>query len=274
MTLSEKPYALNRLLNGRKFNTAITAVIIVQAAVLALETFSEFSQFSGLFEAVHMFVVSVFIVEAGLKIASHYPKPHLYFRDGWNAFDFAVIVLSLIPFTGSFSTVARLVRLLRITRLTNRSKEMRIMVSTIAKSLPSMLNILLLLGILFFIYAIAGYHLFSEIDPAHWGGLPQSLLTLFKIITLEGWVEMMAPVTNVNLFNAGFFISFIVIGTFIVINLFVAIIVKKTEEAYKQIQYQSSSAPSAEEILGEIREIRQMLESLESKISTSENSKK
>lgn len=273
MILSEKPHTLRGLLNGGKFNAAITIVIIVQAAVLALETFSELSEFAGIFEAVHLFVVSVFIVEAGLKIASQYPKPYLYFRDGWNAFDFAVIVLSLIPFTGSFSTVARLVRLLRITRLTNRSKEMRIMVSTIAKSLPSMLNIMLLLGILFFIYAIAGYHLFSEIDPVHWGSLQQSLLTLFKIITLEGWVEMMAPVTNVSLFNAGFFISFIVIGTFIVINLFVAIIVKKTEEAYKQIQYQSSSAPSAEEILGEIREIRQMLENLESKISTSENKK-
>ena len=257
---------IQNLVNGNKFGLAITAIIVLQAIVLGLETFSELAEFTQVFEIIHWIVVGVFMVEAGLKLASQYPHPQTYFRDGWNVFDFAIIVLSLVPFTGSFSTVARLVRLLRITRLTNRSKEIRIMIATIVKSLPSMLNILFLLGILFFIYGVAGYHLFSEIDQEHWGSLPNSLITLFKIITLEGWVELMNPVTDVSAFNVAFFISFIVIGTFVVINLFVAIIVKKTEEAYKHIQNQSS-APSQQEILDEIREIKRMVEDLEKRIS-------
>lgn len=256
------------LVSSKKFELSITLIIILQAVTLGLETIPEIeSVFYKLFEYIHVFVVSAFVVEAALKFVSLYPRPWSYFRDGWNAFDFVIIVLSLIPFTGSFSTVARLVRLLRITRLTNRSREMRIMISTIARSLPSMLNILVLLGILFFIYSVAGYHLFSEIDPEHWGSLHDGLMTLFKIITLEGWVEIMKPVTDANMLNAAFFVSFIVIGTFIVINLFVAIIVKKTEEAYKHIQNQSSIMPSQEEILDEIREIKRMLDSLEKKIS-------
>lgn len=265
LTAANKVAALQNLVNGKNFGLVITGIIILQAAILALETFPEFSNFDDVFEAVHWFVVGAFIVEAGLKIASQYPRPQSYFKDGWNVFDFAIIVLSLIPFTGSFSTVARLVRLLRITRLTNRSKEMRIMVTTIVKSLPSMVNIVLLLGILFFIYGVSGHHLFSEIDYEHWGTLPRSLVTLFKVITLEGWVDLMRPVTDVNMFNVAFFVSFIVIGTFVVINLFVAIIVKKTEEAYRHIQDQSS--PSEQEILSEIREIRRMVEDLERRFS-------
>lgn len=265
-TAATQVAALQKLVSANKFGLVITGIIIMQAVTLALETFPELAGLEEIFMAVHWFVVGTFIVEAGLKMASQYPKPQSYFKDGWNVFDFAIIVFSLIPFTGEFSTVARLVRLLRITRLTNRSKEMRIMVTTIVRSLPSMLNILLLLGILFFIYGVAGYHLFSEIDYEHWGSLPRSLVTLFKVITLEGWVDLMRPVTDANMFNVAFFVSFIVVGTFIVINLFVAIIVKKTEEAYRYIQDQSPS-PSQQEILSEIKVIRRMIEDLERRIS-------
>ncbi|MEM3007594.1 MAG: ion transporter [Candidatus Nitrosotenuis sp.] len=269
LTNASKTATLQNLVNRKNFGLVITGIILLQAVILALETFSEFSNLDDIFEVIHWFVVGAFIIEAGLKMASQYPRPQAYFKDGWNIFDFAIIVLSLIPFTGSFSTVARLVRLLRITRLTNRSKEMRIMITTIVKSLPSMVNIVLLLGILFFIYGIAGYHLFSEMDYEHWGTLPRSLVTLFKVLTLEGWVDLMRPVTDVNMFNVVFFVSFIVIGTFVVINLFVAIIVKKTEEAYRYIQDQSS--PSEQEILSEIREIRRMIEDLERRFSRINN---
>src|SRR5688500_19263229 len=113
---------------------------------------------------------------------------------------------------------------------------MSVIVISIFKSIHSMINIFLLLSLLFFIYGIAGYHLFNTIDSEHWGTLPKSLITLFKILTLEGWVEIMASVTDVNPLNGIFFVSFIILGIFIVIILFVAIIVKKSEEAYKHIQ--------------------------------------
>ena len=255
------------LVNHKSFNHFITLVILIQAAVLVLETISIFNSYFLLFESVNIFVLSVFIIEAGLKMVSSYPNIFKYFKDGWNILDFSIIVLSLLPLGGGYSTVARLIRLLRVTRLTNRSREMSIVVMTIVKSIPSMVNIFLLLSLLFFIYGIAGFHLFHIIDPEHWNTLPRSVLTLFQILTLEGWIEVMSPAIVVNPLYGLFFISFIVIGTFIVINIFVAVIVRKSEEAYKQLESEIMQPATQKEILLEIKEIRKKIEDLELKLS-------
>ena len=266
-------YSLKNFVNSKQFNSFITIVILIQAGVLALETFPQFSQYHEIFEHVHVLVVVIFIVEAILKISSLYPEPQRYFKDGWNIVDFGIIILSLIPFTGSFSTVARLVRLLRITRLTNRSKEMRVMIGTIIKSLPSLLNIFLILCMLFFIYSIAGYHLFKNVDPEHWNSLPTASLTLFKVLTVEGWIEIMDNVIKANIFYVFFFISFIVISTFIVTNIFVAIIVNKSEEAHRQLQREILKSITREEILEEIRELKQIMSDLEKRLATFQDKK-
>ncbi len=222
---------------------------------------------AGLFNFVQTLVVTVFIVEAAFRLTAQYPKPQRYFRDGWNCFDFAIIILSLMPFAGQFSTVARLVRLLRITRLITKSTELRAIVTTLVRSIPSIFNILILLSILFFIYAIIGYHLFRNVDPQHWSSFPTSATTLFQIITLEGWVDVMEPIVS----NLGppywlYFASFILIGTFIVINLFISVIVRKSEEAYQQVQRESQIPLTQQEIIQEIKEIRRILEELEKRI--------
>lgn len=260
---------IKKLVDHTGFNYFITVVIILQAAVLALETFSELNDNSFLFDLINNFVLSIFIIEAILKIISSYPNIYKYFKDGWNVLDLSIIILSLLPFSGGYTTVARLIRLLRVTRLTNRSREMSVVVMTIVKSLPSMINIFLLLSLLFFIYGIAGYHLFNTADPENWGTLPVSILTLFQILTLDNWVDIMSPLIDVNPFNGIFFISFIIIGTFIVINIFIAVIVRKSEEAYKHLEAEIANPITQKEILLEIKEIRKKIEGLESKLSES-----
>jgi voltage-gated sodium channel len=94
-------------------------------------------------------VVTIFIIEAILRLIAVYPKPQKYFKDAWNCFDFTIIILSILPTAGQFSTIARLIRVLRITRLITKSAELRAMVSTLVHSIPSILNILILLSILF-----------------------------------------------------------------------------------------------------------------------------
>jgi voltage-gated sodium channel len=172
-----------------------------------------------------------------------------------------------MPFAGQFSTVARLVRLLRITRLITKSTELRAIVSTLVRSIPSIFNILILLSILFFIYAVIGYHLFRNVDPQHWSSFLTSATTLFQIITLEGWVNVMEPiVSNLGPLYWLYFASFILIGTFIVINLFISVIVRKSEEAYQQVQRESQIPLTQHEIVQEIKEIRRILEELEKRI--------
>ena len=131
-------------------------------------------------------VLVVYIVEAALKIAASYPHFSTYFKNGWNILDFSIIVVSLLPLSGGYTTIARLIRLLRVTRLTHRSKEMSVVIMTIVKSIPSMINIFLLLSLLFFMYSIAGYELFSDIDPTHWGSLSRISFNIIPDINSRG----------------------------------------------------------------------------------------
>jgi voltage-gated sodium channel len=253
------------------FDWIITGVILLQALALALEATPAVVSVEILeqrtFRLIQSIVVAVFIIEAALRLIAVYPRPQRYFRDAWNCFDFAIIILSILPTTGQFSTIARLIRLLRITRLITKSTELRAIVSTLVRSIPSIFNILILLSILFFIYAIIGYHLFRGADPEHWSSFPTSLTTLFQVITLEGWPNIMEPiVTNLGPLYWLYFTSFIVIGTFIIINLFISVIVRKSEEAYEQLQRESRIPLTQQEIMQEIKEIRRILEDLEKRI--------
>lgn len=276
------------IVTSKAFDLAITGVIILQAIVLAIEATPSVIPLGGgnndnnngaddqatitaIFGTVHVLVVGVFIVEAGMRMAALYPRPQAYFKNGWNNFDFAIIILSLVPVTGQFSTVARLVRLLRITRLVTKSRELRAIVATLARSIPSIFNIMILLGIFFFIYAIAGYHLFREVDPEHWSSFLAATTTLFQIITLEGWVDVMQPViAELGPLYWLYFASFILVGTFIIINLFISVIVRKSEEAYQQLQRESNIPLSQQEIVDEIKEIRRILENLEDRMGQKE----
>ena len=267
---------------NKTFDWVITGVILLQAIVLALEATPELYS-SGrewkiaeteLFFMTHNIVIGVFIVEAALRLTARYPRPQSYFKDGWNCFDFAIIILSLMPIAGQFSTVGRLVRLLRITRLITKSTELRAIVSTLVHSIPSIFNILILLSILFFIYAIVGYHLFRNVDPQHWSSFPISATTLFQIITLEGWVDVMEPIIlNLGPIYWLYFASFILIGTFIVINLFISVIVRKSEEAYQQVQRESQIPLTQQEIMEEIREIHRILQEIEERIGREDRDK-
>jgi voltage-gated sodium channel len=267
-----------RIVSSNTFDWIITGVILLQAFALAIEaTPALFSMGKNteLFEAetfrfVQSLVISVFIVEAALRLIAVYPRPQTYFKEPWNCFDFAIIILSLMPTSGQFSTIARLVRLLRITRLVTKSIELRAIVSTLIRSIPSIFNILILLSILIFKYSIVRYNLFRDVDPQHWSSFPTSLITLFQIITLEGWVNVMQPVlANLGPIYWLYFASFIVIGTFIIINLFISVIVRKSEEAYKHVQRESGIPLTQQEVMHEIREIRRILEELEKRIDKS-----
>lgn len=269
------------IVTGKAFDWIITGVILLQALALAIEATPIFISANGkddalldqgTFRLIQGMVVAVFIIEATLRLIAEYPRPQRYFRDAWNCFDFSIIILSILPIAGQFSTVARLIRLLRITRLITKSTELRAIVSTLVRSIPSIFNILILLSILFFIYAIIGYHLFRDADPQHWSSFLTSFTTLFQIITLEGWPDVMEPIIiKMGPLYWLYFTSFIVIGTFIIINLFISVIVRKSEEAYEQVQRESGIPLTQKEIFHEIKEIRGILEDLEKRFGKDTN---
>ena len=214
------------------FEHSIIALILLNAAILGLETDPTLvANYGDWFELGHDFILMAFIIEAVFKITAVAPRLKLYFGDGWNLFDFSIILLALIPATGELAVIARLARLLRVLRLISTIPELRLIVATLMRSIPSMGHVILLMSIIFYIYGIAGYHLFHLHDPIHWETLGLSLLTLFRVVTLEDWTDVMYIAMELYDWAWIYFVSFVVMGTFVIINLFIAVVLNNLEQS-------------------------------------------
>jgi len=249
------------------FDRIIIALIILNAAVLGFETSSELNaKYGNLFALINHIVLGVFILEAVLKIASVSPQVGKYFKNGWNLFDFTVIVLSLVPATGQFAMIARLARLLRVLRLISALPELRLIVSTLLRSIPGMANVMLLMSVVFYIYAIMGFHLFHEHDPEHWRNVGISLLTLFRIVTLEDWTDVMYKGMELAPMAWMYFVSFVVFGTFVIINLFIAIVINNLDEAKAEKLKELSQPVGRDEIIQELKDVEVTLNQLQERL--------
>lgn len=256
-----------RLTKSRGFEYFIVGLILFNAVILGLETLPSvmdgYSFWIGLGQQA---VLGVFIVEAALKIFAVTPRADRYFRDGWNVFDFSIIVLSLVPATGGFAVIARLARLMRLMRLVSAVPELRLIVATLVRSIPGMLHIVALMSLMVYIYAIIGYQLFHEHDPEHWRNLGISLLSLFRVVTLEDWTDIMYKAMEYHPLTWMYFVSFVIFGTFVVINLFIAVVINNLDEAKQERLRKLEQAPTADSLLSELRATQQSLRRLEDEL--------
>lgn len=173
-------------------------------------------------------IIWLFVTEILLRMIAAWSLKS-FFLDAWNTFDFVLVFSTFIPGIGSTLAAARVLRVLRILRLVKAVPELRMIVSTLLSSLKSMIYIALLAAILFYVYGVIGTTIFGEISPKFFGSLHRSILTLFEVMTLEGWVEIMDSVEQIGIASRLYFISFIGFGTFVIINLFIAVIIDKIQ---------------------------------------------
>ena len=215
-------------------------------------------------------VLGIFIIEAILKLAAHCPRPWDYFRDGWNVFDFTIIVLCLLPMDSQFAVVLRLGRTLRLLRLVSALPKLQLLVGALIKSFSSMGYVGLLLGIMFYIYAITGVHLFGGHDKEHFGSLSQAFLTLFQTITLDDWKFLFASAKGSSpAIAAIYFVSFILLGTMIMLNLFIGIIMNSMSEMHTELEEQLMAKQNLTEngsVLSDLTALDQQLSALKSQI--------
>ena len=249
------------------FHWGVVGVIGVNALVIGLDTSAFLAErYGAWFKAANQLFLGIFVVEAVVKLIAQWPRPQRYFKDGWNVFDFAIIVVSLLPSTGELATLARLARLLRVLRLVSALPELRLIVTTLVRSIPSMFNVVCLMSVIFYIYAVAGYHLFHDIDPTHWRTLGIAALTLFRVVTLEDWTDVMYAAMAHHWWAWAYFVSFVVVGTFVVINLFIAVVLNNLDEAKAQRLNELMTPPSREELLRELLETQASLKRLEDRL--------
>jgi voltage-gated sodium channel len=223
---------LLRLVEDRRFTRAITALIVVNAVLLGLETVpSVMAGWGGLIVAADKLILAVFVVEIALRIGAH---GRAFWRDPWSLFDVAVVGIALVPATGSLS-VLRALRILRVLRLVSVVPRLRRVVETLLRSLPGMGSIALLLAMLFYVFAVMATKLYGAAFPEWFGTIGRSMYSLFQIMTLESWsMGIVRPVMELQPGAWAFFVPFILVVSFAVLNLFIAVVVDSMQQVHQE----------------------------------------
>ena len=205
----------------------IIALVTINAVTLGLETVPQvMARWGVALRTLDAMLLGAFVVELGLKLWSQGAR---FFRNGWNVFDFLVVAMALVPASGPLA-VFRALRVLRVLRLVSAIPKMRFVIESLLRSLPGLGSIAMLLVVLFYVFAVVATKLFGAGFPQWFGTLWGSAFSLFQVMTLEGWAEIAREVMQVHPLAWIFFIAFILVATFTVLNFFIALIVKAMEE--------------------------------------------
>jgi voltage-gated sodium channel len=230
---------LGAWIESRLVQRVVVALIAINAVTLGLETWPAAMAAAGpALLALDAFILGVFVVELALKLLAQGAG---FFRRPWNLFDSAIVGIALAPAAEGFA-VLRALRVLRLLRLVSVVPQMRLVVESVVRALPGMGSIALLLALFFYIFAVMATKLFGAAHPGWFGSLGTSMFTLFQIMTLEGWAEIAREVMAVTPAAWLFFILFILLATFTVLNLFIAIIVNTMQQQHDSIAQEEAAA--------------------------------
>jgi voltage-gated sodium channel len=254
---------LARWIAQPRVENAVIALIVVNAIILGLETSPRImAQWGTLLEALDAVILAVFVAEIVLRIAAHRAA---FIRDPWSVFDFLVVAIALVPATGPFA-VLRALRVLRVLRLLTMVPNMRRVVGGLLGAIPGLVSVITIIGIIFYVAAVIATKLFGERFPDWFGHLGESAYTLFQIMTLESWsMGIVRPVMEVYPQAWLFFVPFILIATFTMLNLFIAVIVNAMQ-AYTAAQ-QEKTITAVEAAAREVdRHVHEHLERIEAEL--------
>ena len=220
------------ILSRPKVRYFILGVIMFNAVLLGMETSTTItSRIGGLIKILDTLCLIVFIIEIAAKLFAHRLK---FFRDGWNVFDFIVVGIALMPAAEAFS-VLRALRVLRVLRVLSAAPSLRKVVEGFLRALPGMGSVFLLVSIIFYIASVMATKLFAADFPEWFGSLGLSAYSLFQIMTLESWsMGIVRPVMEVHPHAWAFFVPFILVTTFAVVNLVVGLIVNSMQDAHEE----------------------------------------
>ncbi len=261
------------LTSNKFFENIVVAVILLSALMIGLSTYSvpEWVE-----KFIYFFDISItvfFAIEIFIRFKSHH-KVLNFFKKGWNIFDLIIVIGSLIPIEGNEMVfLGRLLRIFRVLRLVSFLPELQKLVEVLIRALPNIGNVALLMFILFYIYAGFGSMLFSDINPDLWGDISIAMLTLFRVVTLEDWTDIMYETMSVYPLSWIYYLSFIFITVFALINMMVGAVVDEfltnteTKINKKLENNQQLMRENQQRIISSENKIREKLDRIEKKLN-------
>ena len=260
-----EPYrirSLAQLVYSTQFELLISAVIIINAISLAVLTMPNLSpEAIALANNVDLAAYVIYVVELILRLISYGKKPWKFFKEGWNVFDF--VIIGLTPFFQGQTAVIRLLRLMRLIRIFRFLPEVRILSASIVKSIPPLLSMSVLIGMLLFLYGMAGYYFFGADAPESWGNIGLSMKSLFILLTLENFPVYLEEAMLINALALPFFLSYVFLIVFTVLNVLIGIVLNAMDEARTEDQTQRRQ-------VAELNELASKAELLESSNSATQ----
>ncbi len=239
------------------FERAVIALIILNALLLGLDTYPwVHARFGAVIAWLDRLILAVFVAEIAARVIVH---GRGFFRDPWSVFDFLVVAVALMPAAGPFA-VLRALRIIRALRLITAVESMRRVIGGLLEALPGMGSIVALLGLIFYVASVMTTELFGARFPEWFGTLGRSAYTLFQIMTLESWsMGIVRPVMAVYPWAWLFFVPFIVITAFAVLNLFIGIIVNAMQKEHEELlrAQREETGDELQRILAELRALRE-----------------
>lgn len=252
-------------MEGRRVTNFITILILINAILVGLETYPEFAeQYRSWLLAMDIIVLGLFTMEIAIKLFLYRAS---FFRNGWNNFDFIIVVGSLILYNSPYISVLRIFRVLRVLRTVTTIPSLRRVVAALFMAIPTITSVILLMSIIFYVYAVIGTFFYATVEPEFFGNLGLSFITLFQVFTLESWASgVFRPIFEVVPWSWLYFVSFIVISTFLMINLIVGEIVNNAQKISEEIDAETAGIKDElseiDELKNEVAELKTMVQTL------------
>lgn len=251
-----------RLRNNKIFEVFVISVIVCSALMIGVNTYEIPSSIMNLLKVLDWTITVIFLVEIVIRFIGE-PNKKRFFHNFWNVFDTLIVVVSLVPIqSGDMAVLGRLVRIFRVLRMVSIIPELRLLINSLVKALPQLSYVMLLMFIIFYIYAAVGSTFFASINPVLWGDISISMLTLFRVMTFESWTSVMYETMQVYALSWIYFLTFIFFTAFAFLNMVIGIVVNVLEQERQAIEKEETAQanePTMAELKQELDEIKQLL---------------
>ncbi len=265
-----------RLVYASWFNPFIVGVIALNAVVIGLETYPGVTDRYGAgLELANEIFLGIFIVEILLRFGAYATHPLDFFKSGWHIFDVIVIGAVFIPGVSSNAQLLRLVRLLRVVRIVSVLPDLRVVISGLGRSVMPIASLFLLIIFVLYVFGILGWMLYGDVLPAEWGDIGTAMITLFQVLTLEGWNSIATEAVDAtSSWSWVYFIVFVLLAVFIFFNMLIGIMVNSLEQARERHREQQEEElrediaehPADHDLEATIASMRTALDALEAEV--------